>query len=178
MTLRDMKASRGFTLIELLVVIAIIGILMALLFPAVSGALDAAKKAQAKNDVTQIATAVVAFETEYGRLPSSQTGDVTSLQLSGDILNALMASNDMLNPRKIVFIETQNWKKGKGGIQNGTWKDPWGNDYLISMDTSYDNQVSGGMSNTVIRKKVAVWNNSQIGRNAAEKNRRSVSSWE
>ena len=64
-----LKSPRGFTVIELLVVIAIMAILMTLLFPAVQSALDAAKKAQAKNDVTQIATAMVAFDTEYGRLP-------------------------------------------------------------------------------------------------------------
>ncbi len=65
------RSSRGFTLIELLIVIAIIGILMALLFPAVGSAIDAARRAQAKNDVTQIATAITAYETEYGRLPGT-----------------------------------------------------------------------------------------------------------
>ena len=54
-----------------MVVVAIIVVLMSLLFPAVQGALEAAKKAQAKNDVMQIATAIVAFDTEYGRLPSA-----------------------------------------------------------------------------------------------------------
>lgn len=177
-----MKSSRGFTLIELLVVIAIIGILMALLFPAVGGALDAAKKAQAKNDVTQIATAVVAFETEYGRLPSSSTTDVEGADVRGDLLGALTASNDTLNPRKIVFIETQTWKKGKGGIEGGAWKDPWGNAFKISMDTGYDNRVSvstnGAASGSVqITKKVGVWNNSTNGK-TAEQTRRRVMSWE
>jgi prepilin-type N-terminal cleavage/methylation domain-containing protein len=50
-----MKSRHAFTLIELLVVIAILGILMALLFPAVDGALEGARRAQASNDVTQIA---------------------------------------------------------------------------------------------------------------------------
>ena len=69
--MRALKSPQGFTIAELMVVVAIIVILMSLLFPAVQGALEAAKKAQAKNDVTQIATAIVAYDTEYGRLPST-----------------------------------------------------------------------------------------------------------
>ncbi len=63
---------RGFTLIELLVVITIIVILMGLLFPAFRGVQDQAKKTQAKNDLTQIVTAVNAFYTEYGKYPLRQ----------------------------------------------------------------------------------------------------------
>ncbi len=67
----DLKPQRpgAFTLIELLVVITIIAILMALLFPAFKGVQDQAKRTQAKNDVTQIVTAVNAFYTEYGKYP-------------------------------------------------------------------------------------------------------------
>src|SRR5437879_9358394 len=63
------KCTRGFTLIELLIVIAIIAILIGLLFPAFKGVQDQAKRTQAKNDLTQIVTAVNAFYTEYGRYP-------------------------------------------------------------------------------------------------------------
>src|SRR5262249_27143784 len=52
---------QGFTLMELLIVIAIIVILMGLLFPAFKGVQDQAKRTQAKNDLTQIVTAVNAF---------------------------------------------------------------------------------------------------------------------
>ncbi len=72
-----LKSPPGFTIIELLVVVAIIGVLMSLLFPAVQGALDSAKKAQAKNDAMQIATAIVAYDTEYGRLPSTNSAPQT-----------------------------------------------------------------------------------------------------
>ena len=106
-----LKSPRGFTLIELLVVIAIIVILMTLLFPAVQGALDAAKKAQAKNDVTQIAAAIVAFDVEYGRLPSANPAPQ---QLTGELLGALTASNDTLNPRKITFMEVLELQEGQG----------------------------------------------------------------
>src|SRR6202043_2158536 len=68
----------AFTLIELLVVITIIVILMGLLFPAFRGVQDQAKKTQAKNDLTQIVTAVNAFYTEYGRYPTSAATDATA----------------------------------------------------------------------------------------------------
>src|SRR5437764_493945 len=60
---------RGFTLIELLVVIAIIAILIGLLFPAFQAVQSQAKRTQAKNDLTQIVTAVNAYYTEYGKYP-------------------------------------------------------------------------------------------------------------
>jgi prepilin-type N-terminal cleavage/methylation domain-containing protein len=161
-----LKSPRGFTLIELLVVIAIIVILMTLLFPAVQGALDAAKKAQAKNDVTQIAAAIVAYDVEYGRLPSANPAPQT---LSGDLLGALTASNDSLNPRKITFLEVLNYKRGKGGISGSNFVDPWSNSYYVAVDSDYDNQVgvstNGGTgSNASIMKRAGVWNNNTNSR--------------
>src|SRR5213082_448269 len=67
MTKEDRKAA--FTLAELLLVIVIIVILAGLTFPAFQGVLERAKKVQAKNDLTQIVTAVNAFYTEYGKYP-------------------------------------------------------------------------------------------------------------
>ena len=98
-------AESGFTLIELLVVITIIVILMGLLFPAFRGVQDQAKKTQAKNDLTQIVTAVNAFYTEYGKYPMTTQGDV---KLPGDeaqenLMDALRATGGTLNPRAIAF---------------------------------------------------------------------------
>jgi prepilin-type N-terminal cleavage/methylation domain-containing protein len=67
------NAPRAFTLIELLVVIIMIAILAGLLFPALIGTQNQAKKVQAKNDVTQIVSAVNAFYTEYGKYPVDST---------------------------------------------------------------------------------------------------------
>ena len=64
----------GFTLVELLVVITIIGILVALLLPAVQAAREAARQAQCLNNLKQLAVACLHHEQAYGFLPSNGWG--------------------------------------------------------------------------------------------------------
>jgi prepilin-type N-terminal cleavage/methylation domain-containing protein/prepilin-type processing-associated H-X9-DG protein len=61
----------GFTLVELLVVIAIIGTLIALLLPAVQAAREAGRRTQCKNNLHQLATATLSYESMHSKLPPS-----------------------------------------------------------------------------------------------------------
>lgn len=74
---------RGFTLVELLVVIAIIGILVALLLPAIQAAREAARRTQCTNKMKQLGLAVMNYESARKVLPPAYTPNYTKAQLTG-----------------------------------------------------------------------------------------------
>jgi prepilin-type N-terminal cleavage/methylation domain-containing protein/prepilin-type processing-associated H-X9-DG protein len=66
------STSRGFTLVELLVVIAIIGVLVALLLPAVQAARESARKMQCNSQLRELGQAALTFESAKKRFPGWQ----------------------------------------------------------------------------------------------------------
>ena len=170
----NVECRRAFTLLELLVVIAIIAILLGLVFPVFQGVQERAKKVQAKNDLTQIVTAVNAFYTEYGRYPTSATTDATATYGAGSssskaVFDELRNTGSVtINTRQIVFISpaedgTQTSPKGKIG-SDGQFHDPWGSAYAIGIDAAYDNQITpnpyganNGAGASPVRQGVIAW---------------------
>ena len=142
----------GFTLVELLVVISIVGLLAGLVTVGVPRAMEAGKKAKVKGELTAIVAAVKAYKQEYGQWPvakskmdavadeySSWYGPPTTESESKDLMRIL--SGDMtvqkdgqtMNPKGVRFLE--------GAKTDGTFQDPWGNQYCVKMDTN----DSGGL---------------------------------
>jgi general secretion pathway protein G len=98
----------GFTLIEIMVVIVIIGILAALVAPAVISRIDDASIAAAQQDIRAYETALNLFRLDNFRYPTSEQG-----------LEALVTRPSDPSIR--------NWKPG--GYIDTLRKDPWGNPY-------------------------------------------------
>jgi len=72
------RVRRGFTLVELLVVIAIIGVLVALLLPAVQAAREAARRSQCTNNQKQVALAILNFENAKKQVPQYHAAVITT----------------------------------------------------------------------------------------------------
>jgi prepilin-type N-terminal cleavage/methylation domain-containing protein len=163
---QDIEMKRnGFTLIELIAVIAILGILITLGSKGLRSARISAKKAQAMVEMASIETAIQAYALKYGKLPAASlvtqgAADISfgydesdsAAADSASIVSVLTMADDADpadNPAEVVFLEPQSGLAG-----DGTFRDPWGEQYRIALDTDYDGVLDVG--GDIVRRKLAV----------------------
>jgi prepilin-type N-terminal cleavage/methylation domain-containing protein len=120
MSVRESRGDRlGLTLVELLVVIAIIGLLVALLLPAMNGARESSRKNVCNNNLRQIAIASVAHLEQQGTFPSSGFGTMSSNQTSGDRgFHELQGGSWLYNI--LPYIDLGNLRNVPSGQVSGT----------------------------------------------------------
>lgn len=131
--------NRAFTLVELLVVITIIGMLMALLVPAVNSARASARNAQCVNNLRQLGLGLISYQTAKQELPGYvqpvQRSDKTWLEIEGGTLStSTYDSVEPVNPAAdklrsriswlaliLPQVEAQDtWDRLKDGTVNST----------------------------------------------------------
>ena len=153
---------RNFTLVELLVVIGIIAILAGMLMAGIMYAPAKAQKAKAQAEITTLLNAIKQYESAYGVLPipsgaidANKDGKLKNADDSSNyykqmilILQADTDNSDYtaalkkLNKRNTKFLDIQ-------GNDSGVFTDPWGNDYNVYVDATYDGKIDLGSGNGI-----------------------------
>ena len=169
----SLTTHQAFTLIELLTVIAIIGVLVALLFPAIKNSLLKAETTKAQTAISGLATAFKSYYTEYGKWPvaDNTTGGGNSnytYTVDTNFVALLQGANNTAsltggapgtspstfapvsssllqgNPRGIRFLE---FKQAEVDPKVGL-VDPWKGAYYCRFDQSYGNDVADPFNDT------------------------------
>lgn len=164
------RKDTAFTLIEMIVVIAIIGLLAAMLLPAVSAARERARRVTAKTEVKQLEIAWKSYYSEYQRWPTNVLKGInyeeTAVPIIGDVVKLLSdPSGDPIgNPKGLTFF------KFKKMNVNGDPTNPWAIEetstdpvdyYYVKFDRNFDNKImkskTSGPPTNDVKREVIVW---------------------
>jgi prepilin-type N-terminal cleavage/methylation domain-containing protein len=124
----------GFTLVELLVVIAIIGVLVALLLPAVQAAREAARRSQCLNNLKQIGIGTMNHHDTYGRFPWGTINGEGSMWSYW-----IMPFMEQANAQKLVTIGAKNGELTDDGL-NWAYPGPY-TDAQVAADPAFKNLI-------------------------------------
>lgn len=190
---RTNKGCRALTLIELLLVVFIVGILAAMLLPVNPRHGQPVNIMKARTEMADLVTAIEAYDSEYHHLPlaDSRTNedvtcgisliDIQSLK-KVDSARLIATNSDLIiilmdfdlgvnaghkwNPKAIKFLNAkmvEDTNSSGVSIIDHQYRDPWGNPYIISMDSTYDGQCGDFLYCQQIVSQFS--SNSQIGLN-------------
>ena len=175
-------------MIELLVVVTIIGLLAAIIVPAIRKALESGKRARAVRQVEALDGAIKRFISEYGKPPlprSAQIGNADAEfvgESQAEIVMVLLGmdedwGSERRNTKGLVFLDVDPAAFGvkdlrmhptRPSVQSllggGTpYPDPWGNPFGILMDLNMDDRITGVGGYAEIRAKVGVYSLGERG---------------
>lgn len=157
----------GFTLVELLVVIAIIGVLIALLLPAVQQAREAARRMQCSNNLKQLGLALHNYHDTYGSFVPRATGTTSGSTQNNGRLNGLIPLLPFVE-QSAMFDRIAAGDASKPPYGGNTWESwgPWNvcpemyrcpsDNYSGSLTNHFNYRFSLGdsMGNTINATKV------------------------
>ena len=169
---------KNFTLVELLVVIAIIGVLAALIFPAVQGSITKAEVAKCKAGMITLVNAIKQYESTYGKLPIPKKNNDSDDYVEG-VAFTRSESDDSDSDRADAMCQyswlikilqcveptaNQESKYGTLSFYNprkikflditsnepGVFQDAWDEDFFVIFDTNYDDKIQYTSSDNAI----------------------------
>jgi type II secretory pathway pseudopilin PulG len=172
---------RSFTRLELLVALILILMFMALIPAAINHPDVQARRTAALSDERQLVAAIQAFYTDYGDYPceTNTAGDENDYFTNGapgqaklitilcgaEAGGATGSAITKFNPHQSAYIDVPRVKNashprsGIGG--DGAWYDPWGNPFLVKIDSNYNgtilNPYSSNAGPAQLKAGVIVW---------------------